>query len=335
MKREMTARQRRAWSFAAATVPAVMVCAGKPWPWVLAGSGAAAVYYLILYTLRCTSAVSMTESYPAALGQGLGRTLLTLTGIWSLLALSNAASGAAAAFPEDEAGKLAPAVLLALTAWACRKDAGAPVRCAAVAAPILAGLYLVLIAAAAPEIKTAWLRPWGKPDAMLETGGAMLLPTAALFLAGKPEKEKSPAGVLGVMLLAPAAMAAVTAGNLSPEVTQAERMPFYTLTKTLSLLNVMERLEPVLSAALYLGLFCMASLLTESCAECLCAAVGPGKKSWMSWAVCAAAFALCGPVCRLDEWIWSLGSAVCWGMVPILVQVVVGIKKDEKKVKKS
>ena len=37
-------RQLHAWSFAAATVPAVMTCAGIAWPWVLAGCAAAAAF---------------------------------------------------------------------------------------------------------------------------------------------------------------------------------------------------------------------------------------------------------------------------------------------------
>ena len=45
-------RQLHAWSFAAATVPAVMTCAGIAWPWVLAGCAAAAVFYFLLGLLR-------------------------------------------------------------------------------------------------------------------------------------------------------------------------------------------------------------------------------------------------------------------------------------------
>lgn len=102
----MTARQRRAWSFAAATVPAVMVCAANAWQWVLFGCAAAAVLHLYMYFARRTHGLSLTESYEAAFGVPFGRVLLGLTALWTLLALAGAAGGASAAFPDGEGGGL-------------------------------------------------------------------------------------------------------------------------------------------------------------------------------------------------------------------------------------
>ena len=271
-----------------------------------------------------------------AFGSTVGRALLALTAVWHLLALSNTVSGAAAAFPEGGADRLAPLALAALAAWAAFRGTKIPARCAAVAAPVLAGLYLVLIAAAVPDVKIEWCRTWGSAEAMLETVGAMLLPTAALFLARRNEERNgAPAAVLAVMLLAPAAMALVTAGCLSPEVVQEEKLAFYTLTKTVSILSVMERFEPVLSAALFLGMFCMAALLADSCAQAASRAVGREKKKWEAWAVCAAALGLSEAVRGLPQTVWSAGAVAFWGLVPILAQVVVGIKKVKKKAKKG
>ena len=160
--------------------------------------------------------------------------------------------------------------------------------------------------------------------------------TAALFLARRNEARSSaPAAVLAIMLLAPAAMAVVTAGCLSPEVVREERLAFYTLTKTISILPVMERFEPVLSAALFLGMFCMAALLADSCAQTASRAAGRRKKKWEAWAVCAAALALSKPVRAMPEAVWSAGAVAFWGLAPILAQVVVGIKKVKKKAKKG
>ena len=331
----MTPRQRRAWAFAAATVPAVMVCAGRSWHWVLIGSAAAGAYYLILYFLRRAGGMTLTESYRAGFGEAAGRIMLGLTALWTLLTLANAASGASAAFPEGEEGKLAPAAVLLLAGLACRRGAGIPARCAAVAAPLLAGLYLILILAAAPGVQAEWCGPWGAPFAAAEAGTAMLLPTAALLLSEKEREEKAPMGPLAVMLAAPAVMAAITAGNLSPQITAAERLPFYTLTKTLSLLSVMERFEPILSAALFLGLFCMAALLTEASAKCAAECAGARRKAWLGWVGCAAAFLLMEPARQLPETIWVVGAATFWGAAPLLAQVIVVIKKVEKVGKKE
>ena len=89
----------------------------------------------------------------------------------------------------------------------------------------------------------------------------IVLPTAALFLReGEDGKGKRAWWLLGVMAAGPAAMALAASGRLSPQVVQAEKLPFYMLTKSLSILSVMERFEPVLSVALLIGMFCMAAL---------------------------------------------------------------------------
>ena len=332
----MSRRQQWAWCFAAGSVPAVMVCAGRAWTWVLAGCAAAAVFYFILWLLRRQNGLALTEVYPMAFGAPFGRALLALTAVWQLLALANTVTGAAAAFPEGGADRLAPFALSALAAWAAFRGTKIPARCAAVAAPVLAGLYLVLLLAALPDVKIEWCRTWGGAEAIFETVGAMLLPTAALFLARRNEARSSaPAEVLAIMLLAPAAMAVVTAGCLSPEVVREERLAFYTLTKTISILPVMERFEPVLSAALFLGMFCMAALLADSCAQTASRAAGRRKKKWEVWAVCAAALALSKTVRAMPEAVWSAGAVAFWGLAPILAQVVVGIKKVKKKAKKG
>ena len=329
-------RQLHAWSFAAATVPAVMTCAGIAWPWVLAGCAAAAVFYFLLGLLRRRTGMSLAESYTAAFGNFIGRLLLGLTAVWTLLALARTASGAAAAFPEGDGAGMAPAVLMALTAWVCIRGENAPARCAAVLPPLLAGLYLILLAAALPDVKLEWCGLWGENRGILEAGSAMLLPTAALFLReGEDGKGKRAWWLLGVMAAGPAAMALAASGRLSPQVVQAEKLPFYMLTKSLSILSVMERFEPVLSVALLIGMFCMAALLAECAAKLGCAARGIGRRNWHGAAVCAAAFALSFWIDRLPEAIWSAGAALFWGLIEILAQVVVGIKKKKKGAKKS
>lgn len=331
MKDKITARQRGAWGLAASSVPAVMVCAGRPWAQVLAGCVLVALTAAVLGALGRSSGLGLCESYRAAFGGGAGRVLLVLTAAWTLLTLANTAPGAAAAFPDAEADTLAPVVLLVLAAFAGRKGAETAARCAAVAAPVLAGLYLLLLAAAVPGLRAAWCRPWSDPAAVLDAGASMLLPCAALFAAERAEGTAR----LGWLVLLPAAMALVTAGNLSAAVTREEALPFYTLTKSLRLLSVMERFEPIVSAALYLGLFCMASLLCAVCEKTACAALGPHRAQWLPFAVCAAAYGLSFAVRGLPQVVWNVGAAVFWGVIPVLAQLVVAIKKVREKAKKG
>ena len=313
-----------------------MTCAGIAWPWVLAGCAAAAAFYFLLGLLRKRSGMSLAESYTAAFGEFAGRVLLGLTAVWTLLALARTVSGAAAAFPEGDGAGMAPAVLAALTAWVCIRGENASARCAAVLAPLLAGLYLILLAAALPDVKREWCGLWGENRGIPEAGSAMLLPTAALFLReGEEGKGKRAWWLLGVMAAGPAAMALAASGRLSPQVVRAEKLPFYSMTKSLSILSVMERFEPVLSVALLIGMFCMAALLAECAAKLGCAALGTERRKWHCAALCAAAFGLSFGVDRLPEELWSAGAALFWGLTVILAQVVVGIKKDEKKEKKE
>lgn len=334
MKDKITARQCGAWSLAASSVPAVMVCAGRPWTQVLLGCLLAAVTAAVLGTLCKKNGLGLCESYRVAFGGVAARGLLLLTAVWTLLTLANTAPGAAAAFSDGEADRLAPVVLLLLAALAGQKGADVAARCAAVAAPVLAGLYLLLLAAAIPGVHAAWCIPWHDPEAVMDAGAAMLIPCAALFLAERAKEEKHTPGLAWIVLL-PAAMALVTAGNLSPAVTVEEAMPFYTLTKSLRLLSVMERFEPVLSAALYLGLFCMATLLNAACEKTLVLALGFRRTQWLPFGICAAAYGLSFAVRRLPQVVWSAGAAVFWGGVPVLAQLVVAIKKVRKKAKKG
>ena len=119
----MTVRQRRAGCFAAATVPAVRVCAGSGWNRVLIGCAAAAAV-LVRLRLMGKDGRALTEVYPDAFGSIGGRILLALTAVWTLFALMRTARGAAAAFPEGQTGKLAPWTLLALAAWSGLDAAG-------------------------------------------------------------------------------------------------------------------------------------------------------------------------------------------------------------------
>lgn len=63
----------------------------------------------------------------------------------------------------------------------------------------------------------------------------------------------------GIGLCAAAALCA--AGTLSPRVAGEEAFAVYTMAKSVSVFGVMERLEPVVSAALTAGGFCLLSVL--------------------------------------------------------------------------
>ena len=334
MNSKIGRRQQAAWCAAAASVPAVMTCAGRSWQWVLLGCGAAAVFFAMLgAAMRGCGSVSVSTAVLRAFGAKAGGAILILGAAWTTLAAADAAAKCAGAFPSSDLSRLAPPVLLALCALSGKNGARSGARCAAVAAPVLILLYMLITVCALPGVRTQWLRPWGAWTQATEVLAPMLVPAAALYLPSTKEKNV-PWGALLLLALLPAGMAAVTSGYLSPALVQAERFSYYTLTKNMSLLSVMERFEPVLSGSLFVGYFCLASLLVESASAQLGAAIGKWHGGRRTIALCAAAYGLSYAADRIPDAIRTAGSAVFWGLMPSLALLIVAIKKVRKKAKK-
>ena len=89
----------------------------------------------------------------------------------------------------------------------------------------------------------------------------------------------------------------------------------------------MERLEPLVSAALLMGFFALESLLFAS-ARAQLERVVPEifRTPWGSWALGALTFGLHFVTGSIGENGWALGAAVCWGILPLLTQLIVAIK---------
>ncbi|MBR7137845.1 MAG: hypothetical protein IKC99_07280, partial [Clostridia bacterium] len=221
MEHDMNGRQRLAWIFAAASAPVAMVFASASWRWALAAGAIAVLYYYNVYRLQTAFGAGRPLGALAceAFG-GFGRVLLVLGAAWTLLAAADTAVGSAAAFAGGQEQRLSGLVLLALAAYGSIKGTTALARCAAVLAPILAVIYAVILLAALPQVEWAWCKPWGSARLTAEYLPVLLLPSAALFLRSKTG-SRAPA-LLAVLGLAPAALAFVTVGCLSPQLAQAE-----------------------------------------------------------------------------------------------------------------
>ena len=336
MHNGMSWRQAMAWAFAAGTVPAVMICAKLGWTWVLAGSaGAAAVYVLYWALQRKTGTAGLTASVTAAFGTAAGKAVLTLTAVWTILAAGRAIAISERAFPEDTTHILTAISVTALAALSGGKGQRVTARCTAVLAMGLAALYGLLVVMAARYVKLRWCAPWGTWRQGLTAFGAMLTPSAVLLVAPeRREAAKFPAAVW-LLLAVPAALAVVTAGCISPQIAAQEQIAFYTMAKSVRLSTVMERLEPLVSAALYLGVFSLVSLLTQAGANAAAAAVQTEKKKRLTVIICLLSFAAAWPAARIPETIWIGGSAVFWGILPLATQAVVALKKVGKNRKKG
>lgn len=331
MEADMTRRQQLAWCFGALGVPVMLLCASASWQWVLAAGAIAAGYYIIVWRLWArTGQRPLTDLTGQAFGAA-GRGASLLAALWTLTALADTARRSAAAFPESDEGALCGVVLLILCAASGARGVRAAARCAAVLAPVLAILHLALLLTALGQVRLAWCAPWGEPSQLLTLLPALLLPSMTLGLPRKPDGGAAPYGMLAVLALAPAVFAVVTSGCLSPELAQADQLPFYTLSKSLSILSVMERLEPLVSAVLFLSFFVLAALLTQSCAALFCAGVGRSDAPrWLTPGICALALVLGWVACPLPGWLSGGGAAAFWGILPAVTLLVVAVKKDRK-----
>lgn len=329
MRDKLTPRQVRAWSLCALSVPAAMALPGCGWLWVLGGSVIACAIAACQQAMQRRSGLSMRQAISFAFGTGGGRIVAVAELLWLLFAASGAAAASQIAF-EDDLGPFLPAIPLLLAALAGQKGRLAAGRVCGVLALCLAGLYALIAAASLRHIRLDWCRPQGVPaDAAL--GLCLGLgPVCMAFITAEDETPRVSPGAAAVCALLPAVPAFLTAACLSPELARQEPLPFLTLTKSLSVLSVMQRFELLLSVAQLLGVFallamlvCAAGSMTEAIRR-----KRPAKNE--SGVFCLLAFGGSFFAYRLPIWLWAVGAAIFWGIVPVLTQVIVNIKKTEK-----
>ena len=324
MEGSISGRQAGAWGFCAVSVPAVLTCAGLGWGWVLLGCAIAVGYYVLTQELT-GGAVYLPEFTVRAFGKAVGRVVLAIGGVFTLLAAAQTAGRAGIAFPDGKAGLLARGVIVLLGTLAGEKGAKQAAKVCGVLFLVLAGLYTIIILAAAKNVQLRWMEPWGGARQTLDVVPSMFALTCLRFLPGRTDAVKG--GWLGLLAICPAVVSALTAGCLSPRLTQQLTFPFYTVSQSLSVLGVMERLEPVVSAALLLGFFALESLLLEAAREQIVwAAPALTGKSWGRAALGVAVFGLSFLTDGIPAEVWALGAAVCWGIAPLLTQLIVAIK---------
>ena len=300
MQDKLTPRQSRAWGLCALSVPAAMVLAGRGWLWVLAGSAAAGGIVLFLQTLQRRSGQSLLEQMARAFGRRSGRLLGAAVCLWLLLA-----------------------------ALASRKGQAAAARVSGVLALCLALLYSIIALASLRHVQAAWCRPWGSAaDAGLSLC-LCLTPACLLFLDGDGQTPRPGWSALAAAVL-PGVAALLCSACLSPAWTAQLPQPLYTLTKSLSVLSVMQRFELLLSTAQLLGLVSLLTLLVCAAARTAGVCLGAGWGEKKEGVFCLLAFGVSFLTQRLPMAVWVVGAATFWGVIPILTQVIGNIKKNEK-----
>lgn len=300
----MRDRQLCAVTLAAASVPALLYLPRLGWVWSTAAAAISALL-LGLCGRRCAPG-GLTEVIPAAFGR-VGRAVHALVLLGGSLLLGGAARALCAIYPESRGGPLTGLLLLLAAAYAAERGEETVLRSGAILFFFLTAVEAVILGFSAVQVRAAWLAP--------QTGR---VPFAAMTVA------LSPMAVLYVRGGAQRTGGWLAAGE--------EAFAVYTMAKSVSVFGVMERLEPVVSAALTAGGFCLLSVLCLANAK-TARALGWKKRTGIGNFLLGCAGYLAGAV--LPEGVQALAAAICWGIVPLVTLWVASVKKLQKNQKNA
>ena len=272
--RHIGERQRRVWMVAGASAVAATVLCGLNWLWVLVGGAAASLYYY--YIDRRLGTDGLAERLSGVFGF-TGKVLCVFFLFWVVFAMGWCAALTDSAFPMVDGFPGLGWVLLALTAWGCRKGPRACAGCSGILCLLLLVLYGMIAIFAMPDVKKEYLMPTSDWEQALIALGLLLLP-AGVWCVPVREQKRTGWAVLLFLPLGAAALAAAAAGVLSPELAAERMVPVYDLAQSVSVFGVVERIEPLVSAAMTMGIFCLLTSLA-SAGQALADQIGPWKWS--------------------------------------------------------
>lgn len=330
--REATDRQKGALTLAALSAPVALSLSCLSWQWALLGGVLAALQHTILYNV-CRR--PLAELVTQAFGKAAGKTLLALTLAWTVFAAACAASAGTSAYPQQKEQYLATLSILILSCIAGRGGWKTVLRVGGVLFLFLAGGYLALILCAGLRVHPQWCAPWGTSDQAATALAVLLAAQSALYLPSSGKAPRLPLAWALTMALAPAAVSCVTSGVLSPQVARTAPDAFYRLGRSLRLEDRTLRFEPIISAMLLTGFFCLTALLTQSAAEIARVFLPQVEEKRVHTGVCVLTFAALSLTGHVSESVRAILAGVCWGLIPVTTLLVVCLKKWQKKVKKS
>lgn len=266
-------KKHNLWYTAALLTPVTHAASGLSWPSTVA-MGAAAL--LGKYTQW---------------GKGW---LLTVQKMWAAVMVGVVLGWSGVYWDGLAFGKIAPLILLALALWTISVP-GKASRIGCVLLWPLAMLLGVVLLTGLSEIDPAFLKPkWRFPS--LDLLALFLVPSSR----GKEAAWKLPVAAIVISI--------ITAGVLSPEVSEAVQSGIYELSRSLSLLGVAERFESLIAAAMTMGFYSFITYLLETGEK--------GRNVWGYAAIAALIYLFRIP---LEGWVLAVGSVLFWLILPHIV----------------
>ena len=325
-------RQLCALLWTALAAPLVTVCSAVGWPWILAAAAVAAAVIWPIYRLasQMPQGLGASALFREAWGK-LGPWAALLAWAWFVGAAALAASMAVTAFPQDNAFPLIPLVLLILAAVAASEGSAAACRFGATLFLAVAPLLALVLAFGAFGVEWDHLAPAGEPLDAVAPLAVLLLPGAAFYVRDGLTGRGTPWKRWFLLAAALAvAVSVVCVGFLGLPLAEASANAFWYMSRSISVLGVMERFEAVISAFLAIS-FCtlLAFLLTAGQKALSCAAEKATPKAAV-WVTAAAAGGGLWVVPKVPEWVWIVGNLLFWGVLPTVTLLVVYRKKFRK-----
>ena len=239
------------------------------------------VWTLIVVFRRLPKGTGLSGLYQLAFGKRAGRALTLVTGLWALLAAAMAlrfyVESMVSSVYADSSVWLFLAGLMAVVWYVCVQGRAAVCRMARIFLPVLGVTVGLILLLGVGEMHLYHIWPvW------LE-GGAGLLRSAVpvtvilgysipvLFLRGEPGETKEGRRVLfrwmtGLCLLL-SASGVVILGMFGWKTAVRLQMPFFSVAKEVSVLNVIERVESVVAAVWVLSDIALIAALMDAAAD--------------------------------------------------------------------
>ena len=314
MRNRITQRQRWVWLASSVSAVAAILLCRLNWLWVLVGGSVVCLYYL--YIEKKLDGRGLTEHMNGVTGKVCAVIMI----FWFVLVMGYCACLADSAFPMVDGFPGLGWVLLALSAYGSRKGIRACAGCSGILCLFLFGLYALVAAFSLPDVQIEHLRPEGRWTQAISAAVAFLFPFGVWMMPVSRQTGKGRWWVLLLPVLA-AALAAITAGVLSPQLARTVQVPLYELSRSVSVLGVVERIEPLLCAAMTMGLFC---LLTSLACACQMLADRIENWKWSGSLCCLGAAGAMYAARVLPGGVWVVGNLLIFLLFPA---VLVSFKK--------
>lgn len=330
---EFSPRQFLALLTTAVSAPLAIVCSGAGWRWVLIALALAGCFYLYMaYAVReIPRGLGYTGMLMRVYGIRMGRIMSGVYWLWLVLAAARAGRMAELAFPGDRAFPMIPLTLLLVAALTARKSTASVCRFGGVLYLFVAALLAFTLIFGTANVELQNLRAAGEPSEMLGPAGVLLLPAVGLFLLDRMDGSRGQVWRWYLLVAGLAVtLSLVCTGSLSLPLAKQSDNPFWLMSRSISVLGVMERFEALISALLALGFCCLLALLILAGRKAFRCA-WPTKSHLAAWITAGASAAIIWIVGAIPKTANMLGDVIFWGIVPIVTLWVV-LKGGGKKI---